>query len=254
MSKFANFVLLCVSQCIMSTCADILNKDDLFSTQREYPEAYCQPYCNSGGYLIPGQTCIPNGRPIFCCGTEYERECCEDPDQDVGDMYPPENQCGASSWWYYHGDINHTRQRAVNLFGRSRSEQGTGTGSGETTTSENNDNPMENFDPCSPNAFSPPAYESLPKEPPKYGDIFGEDNVAFENDAETSFANENPPDYAIDNETTNRTNETHSASPGEATGGNLTPVENLDSDSMIEVPLNEETTHVNTDDVISSAL
>lgn len=39
-----------------------------------------------------------------------------------------------------------------------------------------------NFDPSSPYAFTPPEYDSLPKEPPKYGDIFtpnGQVNPAY---------------------------------------------------------------------------
>ena len=56
-------------------------------------------------------------------------------------------------------------------------------GSGTTTSSENDPTaglPVEPevFDPGSSYAFSPPDYSSLPKDPPKYSDIFGSDGTA----------------------------------------------------------------------------
>ena len=53
------------------------------------------------------------------------------------------------------------------------------------STSENN-LPSSIFDPTAPNAFEPPSYASLPKDPPKYEEIYssGQDNTAFT--AETS--------------------------------------------------------------------
>ena len=43
--------------------------------------------------------------------------------------------------------------------------------------------PARLFNPSSPFAFEPPAYDSLPKDPPKYADICqGEDNAAFVNE------------------------------------------------------------------------
>ena len=43
---------------------------------------------------------------------------------------------------------------------------------------------VEAFDPESPYAFAPPEYDSLPKDPPKYLDVFGDgcDNHAFQDD------------------------------------------------------------------------
>jgi len=63
-----------------------------------------------------------------------------------------------------------------------------------TITPHRTNGPREHigdFNPSSPNAFQPPPYESLPKDPPKYCDIFGtghaqaqtQDNRAFTNDA-----------------------------------------------------------------------
>lgn len=53
------------------------------------------------------------------------------------------------------------------------------------------------FDPESPNAFMPPSYDSLPKEPPKYADIMeGHSNPAYESEPMTSEEiNEPPPAY-----------------------------------------------------------
>ncbi len=56
-------------------------------------------------------------------------------------------------------------------------------GSGPTTSSENDPTAglpaePEVFDPGSSYAFAPPDYSSLPKDPPKYSDIFGSDGTA----------------------------------------------------------------------------
>jgi hypothetical protein len=52
------------------------------------------------------------------------------------------------------------------------------------------------FDPNSPFAFAPPAYDSLPKEPPKYVEIFGEgvsaDNPAYVSDGAVASSSNSP--------------------------------------------------------------
>lgn len=102
---------------------------------------------------------------------------------------------------------------------------------------EGADNPMTTFDPGSPNAFTPPDYDSLPKEPPKYSDIYGNSNMAFDLEEETSFHqgehthhNESPPQYMAENETRSITSESHHGSP-------LTPVESPETSSLGETSL-----------------
>jgi hypothetical protein len=132
-----------------------------------------------------------------------------------------------------------------------------------TAPIEGTDNPMVNFDPSSPNAFSPPEYDSLPKEPPKYNEIFGHDNEAFTAEAETSFTNENPPDYTEENETErNRTNDSHSVastvSPLQprACSAALTSVNEPESNSMTEEQLSDihKASSEEEEDVPSSSL
>lgn len=51
---------------------------------------------------------------------------------------------------------------------------------------DGNEQRTQHFDPESPFAFTPPAYDSLPKDPPKYEEIWvegGSDNTAFAWDA-----------------------------------------------------------------------
>ena len=61
---------------------------------------------------------------------------------------------------------------------------------------------VEEFDPESPYAFSPPEYDTLPKDPPKYVDICrdGQDNAGFQ-EQETSLS-ENPTSAARENDST----------------------------------------------------
>lgn len=182
-------------------------------------QAYCHSYCSSKGVLRPAKTCYSfTERPIYCCGSRNYRYCCDNKYMEVSHAFGPVTSCPNYNSWYYQwrtivglltsllllivlsaccyqccGGKTGAVARTLSRRWRQRSSSDT-RGSDipiPTITPNRTNGPRENigdFNPASPNAFQPPPYESLPKDPPKYCDIFGtaqaQDNRAFTNDAD----------------------------------------------------------------------
>ncbi|KAI0218434.1 hypothetical protein LSAT2_029868 [Lamellibrachia satsuma] len=178
--------------------------------------AYCQSYCDSKNVLRPAKTCYSfNEQPIYCCGWRNYRYCCSNRLKQVSPIFGPVRSCPNYNWWYYQWRTivglltsllllivlsaccyqccgRKTAAVARNFSRRWGQRPGGDTPGSDipiSTVSPNRINrppDIGDFNPASPNAFQPPPYESLPKDPPKYSDIFGtgqaQENSAFTND------------------------------------------------------------------------
>lgn len=158
--------------------------------------AYCSAYCDIYDNLVPGSYCESSQHKVYCCGTTYNKTCCNDSSAEINNA--DETVCG-HSWIYYQWSLIYGLVavlmvilmiivcciccRGYQLVSRRRSEN---SGSREERGEGNEVDPQTlGFDPTCEYAFEPPRYETLPKDPPKYSEVFSttdHDNAAFNPD------------------------------------------------------------------------
>lgn len=179
----------------------------------------CAAHCDSDGYYQRAFYCSSPGEE-YCCGTLTNRYCCGNSTMDITGKYDDQYVCERTSWWLYHWQIiigllgtiivlllvaacccqccGACKRQRARLTGRTLDDPEVNTVSGGVD-GDTDAQRMQTFDPNHPFAFQPPDYDSLPKEPPKYEEIYeeggGVSNPAFsgEPSANSSPSGENAP-------------------------------------------------------------
>lgn len=157
--------------------------------------AYCSAYCDIYDNLIESSVCSggSNEPVVYCCGTTYNKTCCTDPLSALDESLPDETVCG-HSWIYYQWSLIYGLVavlmvilmivicciccRGYQIVSRRNTTAASRQERGESEV----DAQSLGFDPSCEYAFEPPRYETLPKDPPKYSEVFSvseHENAAF---------------------------------------------------------------------------
>lgn len=163
----------------------------------------CASYCDIEGKLIRHFDCEDHSWDKYCCGTKTERYCCGNSTNDISDIYEDVENCddviiNLSHWKFLLGVMGILVLLVVvaacccqcctykNSWNETRVHRERRTRRRDTNISaielQGTDRAPSFFDPSHPFAFVPPDYESLPKDPPAYSELFGQSgstNVAF---------------------------------------------------------------------------
>lgn len=168
--------------------------------------AKCPAYCDIWGRYVTSQLYISKS-PAYCCGYTNYMYFCGNPELSIEGRYDSVDACSGSQFWYHWrmtmslGGIllsmlfcsaccYYCCRGSYASYGypftrnRSRRQDGDGPSTVCSTITNPDGSIQQVFDPNQPYAFAPPQYDTLPKEPPKYADVYnqygGHFNSAYE--------------------------------------------------------------------------
>lgn len=183
-------------------------------------DPYCSAYCDVYDNLVTGFYCTPDHVHVYyCCGTTYNKTCCTDMNAEID--VPDETICG-HSWIYYQWSLIYglvavlmvilmivicciccrgyqiVSRRNTAASATSRRQE-----RGETETDAQSTS--LGFDPSCEYAFEPPRYETLPKDPPKYSEVFSDTTTTTGEHENAGFATDEQPVASFPATTTSTT-------------------------------------------------
>lgn len=188
----------------------------------------CTAYCDANGQLVEEFPCTGSDsrrfystrKPliVFCCGNATAKYCCSDLDKSIS--IGPKTYCGSNSnntttnnsddWVIIVGIIMTVVFLLLGLIGslclchrRCQCKNTIYSENGDIIRPHNSRQTSEtgqatappDFDPSSPCAFAPPAYDTLSKNPPSYREIFTISHTS--NGLPPPGSSESPPSTAL---------------------------------------------------------